>query len=103
MLTDIRAIAVKSVLGHMVEKALAAKDDREELALDLIEFITLRLRDRDDNHVFSLGLFVRTALAGFLSKRITKATLVDRLASAALAASQGPARFLKAVHIRCER
>jgi len=103
MLTDLRAIAIKSVLGHIVESALAAKDDREELALDLIEFIALRLRVRDDAHVFSLGLFVRTALAEFLSKRMVKAEFVDRLARAAMAAGQGPVAFLRAVHVRCDR
>jgi hypothetical protein len=82
---------------------MAAKVDREELALDLIEFIALRLNDGDDAHIFNLGLFVRTALAAFMAKRVGKPASVERLTTAAIAASQGQVQFLKAVHVRCER
>ncbi len=98
MLTDIRAIAFKSVLGHLVDTALPEPSHGEEPALDLIEFIGLLLRDRGDIHVFRLGLFVRKALGAFLSNRIARATLIDQLTAAAIAAS---ARALRCSSRQC--
>ncbi len=102
MLIESSAIVVKSTLARLLVNFRIEAFDREEIALDIIEFIALRLAERDDAHVFTLGLFVRINLAGFLAGRIPYAQLHDRFTVAALAAREGLTPFLKAVHVRCE-
>ena len=103
MLIESSAITVKSTLARMLVNFRIDALDREEIALDIIEFIALRLNDADDAHIFNLGLFVRTNLAAFLVNRLNYAVLHQRLTATALAAREGLTPFLKSIDLRCGR
>ena len=78
MLIESSAIIVKSTIAGMLVSFRIDAMVLEEIALNIIEFIALRLNDANDAHIFNLGLFVRTSLAAFLVNRLNYSVLHER-------------------------
>ncbi len=99
MIIESSSILVKSRLANLLVNFTIEPLDREAIALDIVECIALRLKTRDDDHVFNLALFVRDTLAAFEAGRMAYIDAHGRLTGAAMAARLGPTAFLKAVTI----
>lgn len=61
----------------------------DDIALDIIEYIALRMDGRDDASVLELGLFVRSVLLGYVSGEMRFCDALDRFEAAAVAAPSG--------------
>ena len=61
----------------------------DDIGLDIIEFIALKLRAREDHQVAELGYFVRSTLLYFHLDQLAYPDAHSRLATAALAAPLG--------------
>ncbi|MFT4073896.1 MAG: hypothetical protein QM647_00095 [Asticcacaulis sp.] len=79
--------------------AFRLEDRNEDISLDMIELVALRMRRREDADVFQLGLFVRTNLACFELGTLSFPDIHARFMAAALAASVGPAEFTETLYL----
>jgi len=75
------------------------EDRHDDIPLDIIEFIALRMTRREDIDVFELGVFVRANLACFDVGTLTYPDILTRFTAAALAAPLGPAQLIETFHI----
>ncbi len=72
-------------------------EDGEVVTLDIVEFIALRMRWRDDYQVGLLGLCVRANLVALERGILPYGEVLNRFANAAVAAPQGHGPFTKAI------
>ena len=93
MITDSRAIEVKTRMTEFLIAFHQEGMDGDDTALDIIEFIAMRLQSREDYHVAALGFFVRTNLLYFARGHLDYPEVHFRLFQAALAAPLGHAEL----------
>lgn len=79
--------------------AFRLEDHPDDIPLDIIELIALRMRRRKDIDVFELGIFVRANLISFEQGVLSFPDIHTRFMAAALAAPLGPAEFAETLHI----
>ncbi|MGZ3298067.1 MAG: hypothetical protein ACXU8U_03450 [Asticcacaulis sp.] len=89
-------VAKAQIAGFLVAFESGA-DDGEAVALDIVEFIALRMRGRDDYQVGLLGLFIRAGLVALDRGVMAFPDVLTRMASVARAAPLGKAAFIQAV------
>ena len=99
MIIESSSILVKSRLAALLVNFRVEPLDREAIALDIVEFIALRLGKADDDQVFNLALFVATNLASFVAGTLSYIDVHSRLTRAALAARLGPTAFLRSLDL----
>lgn len=78
--------------GHMGTLLVAYRMTQphgDEFALDVVEYIARRMRDREDYQVAELGIFVRVNLSNLKAGKLSFADTHLRLTSAALYAPFG--------------
>ncbi len=71
----------------------------DDIPLDIIELIALRMRQNADIDVFELGIFVRANLACFDLGTLSFQNIHARFMAAALAAPIGPVEFAETLQI----
>ncbi len=79
--------------------AFRLEDRHEDIPLDIIEMIAMRMRRREDIDVFELGIFVRANLICFMQGTLSFPDIHTRFMAAALAAAIGPDAFAETLHI----
>jgi hypothetical protein len=89
MKTEISALGVRGHIGTMLVAYRMTQPRGDEFALDLIEYIARRMRDREDYHVAELGIFVRVNLINLKAGKLSFTDTHLRLTSAALHAPYG--------------
>ena len=99
MITESSPLAVKSAIARFLATFAADRRDRDEIMLDIIEFIAVRMPSPSDNLVYVLGLYVRGNLAAFLMGAVSYGEIHARLSEAALAAGLHPSKFLQIVYL----
>ena len=97
MIIESSSILVKSQLAKLLVNFRVEPLDREAIALDIVEFIALRLGKADDDEVFNLALFVSTNLASFVAGTVAYVDIHARLTRAAIAARLGLTEFWRSL------
>lgn len=89
MIVETSTHVVRSVLSVLL--TVYKMDNREDsdVALDVIEFIALRMREHQDHQVAEMGTFVRACLIGYFHDRLSYEDAHERLVAAALYAPLG--------------
>lgn len=73
----------------------------DDIGLDIIEFIALKLRPREDHQVAELGYFVRSTLLYFHLGQLDYPDVHARLVTAALAAPLGYEAMARTFQFGC--
>lgn len=89
MFVESGASHLKAQISGLLVAFETGTEGGEEVALDLIELIALRMPTRDDYQVGVLGFFVRANLVALHRDAITFPEAVGRFLAAALAAPLG--------------
>jgi len=97
IIADETQIVKAQMAALLLTFRLEARND--DIPLDIIELIALRMRRRQDLDVFELGIFVRVNLIWFAQGSLSFPDIHSRFMAATLAASIGPAEFAETLHI----
>ena len=83
-----------ALLSFLLEEALD-----EEIALQIIEIIALRMRSREDYQVSVIGAFVRVNLFWLQRGLLSYCEALERFTHAATHAALGHATLVKVLHV----
>ena len=70
----------------------------DDIALDIIEHIALRMKTREDKTVHEVGTAVRTALIRYVVSELSFSDTLDHFTDLAMAAPVGAAELIETMH-----
>ena len=95
MIVDNPSQVTKAILAAHLAAFETEGLEGDDIGLDIIEFIALRMTTRDDNDVAELGYFVRANLLYLYLDQLSGDEVLNRFATAALAAPRGKAALIR--------
>lgn len=91
------AHVAKAQIAALLVAFETGADDGEAVALDIVEYIAMRMRWRDDYQVGLLGLFVRAGLVALDRHVMAFPDVLARMTAVAKAAPLGKTAFTQTV------
>ena len=98
MIVESSAQFVRNQLGSLVVDFRLAEHEGGLIALDIVEFIAVRMNDRRDEDVRELAFYVHVNLIALLANRMAFSALLERFTDIALAATLGRVAFTEVLH-----
>lgn len=98
MIVESSAQFVRNQLASLLVDFRLAEQEGGLIALDIVEFIAVRMDDRGDADVRELGFYVHVNLIAFVAGRLVFSDVLERMTEVALAASLGRVAFNEVLH-----